>query len=987
MGFGTILNTIFIGPLKLVFEILFSIAYTVTGNVGISIVLLSLAINVLVLPLYRCADAMQEKAQKREAELHDGIAHIKKTFSGSEKMMMLDTFYKQNNYSPFSALSGVVSLVLEIPFFMAAYQFLSSAAHLQGISLGPIVNLAQPDALINIGGFSINVLPFIMTIVNIIASVIFLKGAPLKSKIQLYAMAAVFLVLLYSSPSGLVFYWTLNNVFSLIKNILYKLKHPKRIIVYICSIAGILLFALTMIFFNSNKIFVLVSEVFMILLQVPIALYYIKQYCRKKNIKFRKKEVDYKPNKKIFIICATFLSILTGLFIPSIFIADNPAEFVDMYYYLHPNWYLAASFCLSAGTFLVWFSVFYWLAPPKGRVYFERAMVVLCVIMTINYFCFGNDLGNISSSLQYDNTMWFSVAEYIINAFVIVVLAVGLLYVAKRFKKITSVAMAIATFAIGVTSVVNFMKISSDTPSYDASAVVDSDISQYSMELTSEGQNVIVIMLDRALGATYPFIQREMQMRATNGIEGADDFLTGFTYYSNVISYGNHTNFASPALLGGYEYTPIEINLRENDTMAQKLNEANLLLPRIFTEQNTASGQPFANKASIFDPVYTNNAWISDLSVYEDTNYNPNYNADGENAIVAKNTIGTILDNNQRKATVENRKRDFFVFSVMKGMPLPVQLLIYFEGQYNRVATIEDKFVYSTQVVQDDNVSHASGISRKFMENYNIISQLDKMTTLNNDGNKFVFFRNDVTHEPMVLHEDTYEPIVYETVTLEDGTTEEVQVMTFDNTEYDAKYASRFDPVTTASGKTYSLNINNGTQMAHYQTNLMALLRLEEWFDYLKANNMYDNSRIIIVSDHGFYLDQVDELSNDGLSYKDESSVESYFPLLLVKDFGETGSPKEDGTFMTNADVPTIALNGIVSNPINPFTNKVVSSIEKTSHDQFIIKSKNWNPNNNGDTFSSPSWIRVNNSLWDCENWELYDNKTVLEIYEAIKKS
>ena len=36
-------------------------------------------------------------------------------------------------------------------------------------------------------------------------------------------MALAFLIFLYDRPSGLVFYWTLNNLFSLIKNVFYKI--------------------------------------------------------------------------------------------------------------------------------------------------------------------------------------------------------------------------------------------------------------------------------------------------------------------------------------------------------------------------------------------------------------------------------------------------------------------------------------------------------------------------------------------------------------------------------------------------------------------------------------------------------------------------------------------------------------------------------------------------------------------------------------------
>ena len=75
-----------------------------------------------------------------------------------------------------------------------------------------------------------NILPIIMTAVNLVSCVIFTKGSLLKTKIQLYAMALFFLVFLYTSPSGLVFYWTLNNLFSLVKTIFYKLKHPGKVL-------------------------------------------------------------------------------------------------------------------------------------------------------------------------------------------------------------------------------------------------------------------------------------------------------------------------------------------------------------------------------------------------------------------------------------------------------------------------------------------------------------------------------------------------------------------------------------------------------------------------------------------------------------------------------------------------------------------------------------------------------------------------------------
>ena len=227
MTFIAILETLFIGPLKLIFEVIFQAAYELLDKPGISIIALSLVMNILVLPLYKRADAMQEKSRDIEAKLHDGVAHIKKNFSGDERMMILQAYYRQNNYKPTDVLHGSVSLLLEIPFFMAAYQFLSHLHVLSGEGFGPIKNLGAPDGLLVIGGITINLLPVLMTLINVVASAIYLKGFPLKTKLQLYGMAAFFLWFLYDSPAGLVFYWTLNNLFSLGKNIFYKFPYKK----------------------------------------------------------------------------------------------------------------------------------------------------------------------------------------------------------------------------------------------------------------------------------------------------------------------------------------------------------------------------------------------------------------------------------------------------------------------------------------------------------------------------------------------------------------------------------------------------------------------------------------------------------------------------------------------------------------------------------------------------------------------------------------
>ena len=55
MSFWDILGTLLIKPLQLLFEVVFVMANRVVGDPGLAIIALSLAMNFLVLPLYRRA--------------------------------------------------------------------------------------------------------------------------------------------------------------------------------------------------------------------------------------------------------------------------------------------------------------------------------------------------------------------------------------------------------------------------------------------------------------------------------------------------------------------------------------------------------------------------------------------------------------------------------------------------------------------------------------------------------------------------------------------------------------------------------------------------------------------------------------------------------------------------------------------------------------------------------------------------------------------
>lgn len=296
MSFGSILYALLFQPLQILFEAIYKFAYSVIQNKGVAIIILSLAMNFLVLPLYRRADAIQEQERNIEAKLEKGVSHIKKTFKGDERMMMLQTYYRQNNYKPTYVLRGVTSLFLQIPFFIAAYRFLSTYFGIKDVSFGLINDLSTPDKLLTLFGISINILPIIMTVINLISSALYSKDYPAKTKIQLYITALFFLVFLYNSPSGLVFYWTLNNAFSLIKTLTLKSKNPAKVGKEFLAIGGI---ALSIYSFFIDDTYTEKSLVFT-LLGIVCIFPILFALVREKNPAKRKPEKikEYKYNTK-----------------------------------------------------------------------------------------------------------------------------------------------------------------------------------------------------------------------------------------------------------------------------------------------------------------------------------------------------------------------------------------------------------------------------------------------------------------------------------------------------------------------------------------------------------------------------------------------------------------------------------------------------------------------------------------------------------------
>ena len=111
------------------------------------------------------------------------------------------------------------------------------------------------------------------------------------------------------------------------------------------------------------------------------------------------------------------------------------------------------------------------------------------------------------------------------------------------------------------------------------------------------------------------------------------------------------------------------------------------------------------------------------------------------------------------------------------------------------------------------------------------------------------------------------------------------------------------------------------------------------------------------------------------LLYSDDLDIERLNPLLLVKDFGATGPLTTSDEFMTVADVPSLVLDGIVENPVNPFTGNPITTDDKQNPQLVTTSRRNQAYHHPGATYdtSDRHLYTVHDDLFDFDNWQFVE--------------
>jgi YidC/Oxa1 family membrane protein insertase len=201
------------------------------GNMGIAILLLTIAVRLIFFPLANT----QFKSMSRMKKLQPHVERIRERFSEDklrqqQEMMEL---YKREKVNP---LSGCLPIFIQIPVFFSLYKVLLVSIEMrQAPFFGWIRDLSAPDptSILNlfgllpfdphallpaaVGFLSIGIWPILMGMTQWLQTKMNPAPADPVQARMFSLMPLIFMFMLSSFPAGLVIYWTWSNLLSMLQ--------------------------------------------------------------------------------------------------------------------------------------------------------------------------------------------------------------------------------------------------------------------------------------------------------------------------------------------------------------------------------------------------------------------------------------------------------------------------------------------------------------------------------------------------------------------------------------------------------------------------------------------------------------------------------------------------------------------------------------------------------------------------------------------------
>ena len=965
-----ILYNITIYPIEFIIEIIFYLFNNIFNyDLQLSLFLLSLFVSLISLPFYNVAELWAKKERDIQAKMKPDIEHINKNFKGDEKFLLTRACYKIYGYKTIYAFRGTLGLLIQIPFFLAAYNFIHNLSGLQLGSFLFIKDFSKPDAAINIGNISVNILPFVMTLFSLLSGLVYSKKLKFKESLPLYIVSLIFLILLYNSPSGLVFYWTLNCLFSLIKNIVIEYKLYKVFVVNKYKILR-----------GYNVFFIILTVVFIALLflgnierkgylgdfqkleeeniSYHFRLYFYSKIFRNSDIYGIKVDTNKLNNDSIIDIKFDYEGSPFGIITLNDYIEN--IDKIEVYYKLFVKKHIINLFIILFILFILFNSYKYILKIISESFLEKRNLLIVssCLVISVlsGLFISSSLIGN--SPTEFKNPLDLIINDFSMSLglFLFYPLFIYVLFSENIKNYLTLLLIFIASFVLVNTFVMkgNYININADfvfdnTDLLKASlkeillTVVFTIILISIMILIIKKKklifliNIYFVVILALIGVSIFDISKiikehnKLSDSQINNDKPSDTKIfnmskTGTNVFVFMLdrainSYWLDAFERFPDYkkdFDGFVFYPNTVSFSRSTITSAALYGGYDYLPYEMSINGNYNITNFHNealltiplalekydyKSAILDQPYANFSW-NDLTIFKNYTNILGYNND----YIYEYSLNKYLNEQTNDYNIDKHvfNKKIIRFSIFRMLPINLRYGFYDDkGWFNPNLNINSSIHY-----------------------YVILSSINDFINIKSDGDYYNHIHNLMTHEPYFFAPD-FLPY-YE---LKESDKKDLDIYKDDNS------------------------------VRHFYANVASINILTNFIDFLKENNIYDNTKIIIVSDHGFEINTT--FTNENINF-----INSYNALLMYKDFNARGEIKIETNFMTIADTPYLATKHM-PNIKNPFNNKLITNDYKTNSMKLVLSS--WQPDRQfSNRYDFDEYYEVKENIFNINNWKRF---------------
>ncbi|HRH80847.1 MAG TPA: membrane protein insertase YidC [Thiobacillaceae bacterium] len=185
--------------------VLLSWLHKLVDNWGVAIILLTVLIKAAFYPL----SAASYKSMAQMRKLAPRLQQLKERY-GDDRQKLHEAMMKIYQEEKINPLGGCLPMLVQIPFFIALYWVLLSAVELRQAPFALwITDLSEKDPYY--------ILPVVMAVTMFIQTRLSPPSPdPVQQKVMMF-MPLAFSVFFFFFPAGLVLYWLVNNVLSILQ--------------------------------------------------------------------------------------------------------------------------------------------------------------------------------------------------------------------------------------------------------------------------------------------------------------------------------------------------------------------------------------------------------------------------------------------------------------------------------------------------------------------------------------------------------------------------------------------------------------------------------------------------------------------------------------------------------------------------------------------------------------------------------------------------